>query len=69
MAEGGNWTLTEGDIVGLAQGIAARNMESIALKYFGIDWETRQSQERTQGRHSRFQPGSHQKLDLQKLKS
>ena len=40
MAEGGNGTVTEVDIVGLAQAIAAKNMEPIALKYFSISSET-----------------------------
>ena len=40
MAEGGNWTLTENDIVELAHAIAARYMEPIALKYLSISSET-----------------------------
>ena len=40
MAEGGNWTLEEAEIVSLAHDIAVKNMEPIALKYFGVSSET-----------------------------
>ena len=39
MVEGGNRALTEGEIVQLAEAIAARYMESIALKYVGLSPE------------------------------
>ena len=40
MATGGDASETNKDIVRLAEAISAKNVESIALRYMGIEWET-----------------------------
>ena len=40
MATGRDCVVTNEDIVRLAEAISAKNMEAIAMKYMGIDWET-----------------------------
>ena len=39
MASGGRDKLTNKDIIRLAEAIAAKHMEEIAMLYFDIDWE------------------------------
>ena len=39
MASGGTARLTTKDIICLAEAIAAKHMEEIAMLYFDIDWE------------------------------
>ena len=39
MATGGSDRLTNKDIIRLAEAIAAKHMEEIAMLYFDIDWE------------------------------
>ena len=40
MTTGGDASVTNKDIVRLAEAISAKNVESIALGYMGIEWET-----------------------------
>ena len=40
MATGENASITDKDIVRLAEVISAKNLESIAMKYMCMDWET-----------------------------
>ena len=40
MATGGERRITDSMIACLAEAISAKNLESIAMKYMGIEWET-----------------------------
>ena len=40
MATGGDYSITDSIVVRLAEAISAKNLESIAMKYMGIESET-----------------------------